>query len=332
VLAPFARKNFMDLGRLRKEPLGRLIRRKLLYTLFRQSWNVGITPHAVAIVAGLEGTRRQRQALDEVRWMDERREAFAADPFIIRDGPTEGGYLLFYECFPWRSGLGRIDCVAIRDGHFGTSRVILESPFHLSYPFILELGEDRVMIPEQAGSRQLAAYRLGAGGTVTGSETLAAGVSLLDSTIIQRDGRFWLFATHAGPDDNVELHLYHSDAVSGPWQAHARNPIKRERTNARPAGPFFAHAGELFRPAQDCGSHYGAGIVVNRLATLNEEAFAEEPVSEIRPPPGSRYDFGLHTISSAGGCTAIDGARIESVIHPHLDRLGRYVHPGAAAR
>jgi hypothetical protein len=110
---------------------------------------------------------------------------------------------------------------------------------------------------------------------------------------------------------------------------HPQNPVKRDIGNARPAGQLIAHAGALFRPAQDCRTHYGSGIIVNEIKTLTEDQFEETPVSEIRPAAGSRYGYGLHTISSAGEYTVIDGARIESSIHPALDRLGRYFLPEA---
>ena len=322
----------MDLTRLRDEPIGQLIRRKLLYSLFRQSWNIGVTRHPAAVVAGLEGLRKQRQALDDLLWMEERRDAFAADPFIVRRPGAEDEYLIFYEYFPWRENRGRIDCVQFRDGKFGTTNVSLESPFHLSYPYILPHGDTLAMMPEHAESRDLSLYRFDESGVVEGKETIATDLSLLDSTIIHLNGKYWLFATHAGPNDNVELYIYHSEQVTGAWKEHALNPVKRDRANARPAGQFIHHAGELFRPAQDCASHYGSGILINRLKTLTEDAFEEEPVSELRPAMGSRYDFGLHTISSAGGYTVIDGARIESSIHPRFDCLGRYVHPNAGRR
>jgi hypothetical protein len=322
----------MNLAKLREEPIGQLVRRKLLYTLFRQSWNVGVTGHPAAVVAGLEGADRQRRALAEVLWMAERRDAFAADPFIVRSGEADDGYRVFYECFPWGTGRGRIDCVPVRGGRFGSASVALATPCHLSYPNIVRHDGELVMIPEHAQSGELALYRLDPRGIVTGKETIDGPPGLLDTTFLEWHGRHWMFATHAGPNDNAELHLYHADALTGPWRAHAHNPVKRDRANARPAGPFIHHAGSVFRPAQDCASHYGAGIVVNRLRTLTEDAFDEEPVSEIRPPSGSRYDFGLHTISSAGDCTVIDGARIESAIHSRLDRLGRYVHPRAGHR
>lgn len=313
----------MILGR----PIGQLVRRKLQYLAFRQKWNIGITRHSAAVVAGLEGTRPQRQALDELVWREESRGAFAADPFIARRPNAGDGYLVFFEYYPWRGKRGRIDWVEFAEGKFGKSGVCLDSPFHLSYPYLLSDDDELAMLPEHSQSRDLSLYRIGEDGVAKSKDLIGNDLSLVDSSILFLHGKYWLFATHAGPQENAELHIYHAKAMLGPWTRHAQNPVKHDRSNARPAGQFIAHSGKLFRPAQDCASHYGSGIIINELKTLTEDEFEEVPASEIRPQPGSPYGYGLHTISSAGDYTVVDGARIESVIHPRLDFLGRHVLP-----
>jgi hypothetical protein len=75
-------------------------------------------------------------------------------------------------------------------------------------------------------------------------------------------------------------------------------------------------------------THYGSGIIVYEITRLTKEEFEETPVSELRPSQSSLYNYGLHTISSAEGYTVIDGARMESKIHPRFDSLGRHVWDG----
>ncbi|MBK6719042.1 MAG: hypothetical protein IPG62_04030 [Sphingomonadales bacterium] len=303
------------------------VRRKLQYSIYRQKWNIAATPYSVSVVAGLEGRRKQQKALDDLRWMDERRDFFAADPFIIRKPGTASEYLIFYEHLSWRTNRGRIDCVDFKDGQFGAVRVCLESPYHLSYPHVL-LDEGQIAIlPEHSASKDLSIYRVNERGVADKKTTIGRHLDLVDSTLLFHGDRHWLFCTHAGAADKSELHIYHAETVFGPWRPHERNPVKTDLFDARPAGAFIRHGGELFRPAQDCRSHYGAGVVVNRVTRLTESEFVEEQVSEVRPKPGSRYDYGLHTISSAGEYTAIDGARIESSIHPRLDRFGHLFRP-----
>jgi hypothetical protein len=296
-----------------------------LYSLFRQRWNVAVTPYEGTVVAGLLGCRKQRQALDELQWMTESADGFAADPFIAPGSDEKDEYLIFYEYFPWRSRRGQINCVPVTNAGFGKSVVSFRSPHHLSYPYTLFHEGGVRVVPEHATSQNLCMYQTDRKGYFQGVDTLAGGLSIVDGTIIHLNDTYWMFGTHLGVGDNVDLYIYHSPKLTGPWIPHARNPVKSDRSNARPAGHFIRHSGSLFRPAQDCSSHYGAGIVVNEVKTLDKENFEEDPVCEIRPTVGSHYDYGLHTISSCGDYTAIDGARLESSLHPSFDSLSRYL-------
>lgn len=299
------------------------LRRKLRYSLYRQKWNIGVTPYSAAAVAGLQGAPLQRQALEAVQWMPQSRSFFAADPFILPSAGKADEFKVLYEHFDWKSGLGRIDSVQFSRGRFGTPANVIDSPFHLSYPFVFSHDSRFYVLPEHAASKDLSIYDLGKSGGVGKRRNIHKSLALIDATILMLGGKYWIFATHAGPAENSELHIYFCDDLFGSWTAHAHNPVKRDKGNARPAGQIIHHEGEIFRPAQDCSSHYGSGIVVNRIKTLSEDRFEEEPVSEIRPVPGSSYDYGLHTLSSSNGCSVIDGARMESALHPSLDRWGR---------
>ena len=208
---------------------------------------------------------------------------------------------------------------------FGVSKVSLESPFHLSYPYSLQYSGNLVMVPEHSESEDLSLYRVDQNGVASEKESIGPNMRLLDSTIVRFNDKYWLFATHPGADENTNLYIYYSNDLEAPWSMHAQNPVKRDISNARPAGQFIFHDGKMFRPAQDCRKHYGSGIIVNEVKTLNENAFEELPVSEIRPEVGSRYEYGLHTISSAGDYTVVDGARLQSLIHPSLDGLGKHL-------
>ncbi|MGB3737844.1 MAG: hypothetical protein WA948_00665, partial [Pontixanthobacter sp.] len=111
----------------------------------------------------------------------------------------------------------------------------------------------------------------------------------------------------------------------GPWRPHAANPVKCDVGSARPAGPVFTHKNALFRPSQNCTSHYGASVIINEIEILNDDRFQERAVSEVKLDANHRYDFGFHTLSSAGHFTTVDGGRLESRIHPSLDGLHRWL-------
>jgi len=137
--------------------------------------------------------------------------------------------------------------------------------------------------------------------------TLLSDFAAVDSTIFLHEGRYWLFCGRADDDIYLELFAFYSETLEGPWLPHMRNPVKMDVRSSRPAGALFTYAGALYRPAQDCSTTYGSGIVFNRVLSLSPEEFAEEVAAEMRPQQNDRYPAGLHTVSLAGDLIVIDG-------------------------
>lgn len=300
------------------------LKRKLRYALFRQMWNIGLIHKSVEIVAGLEGSVLQRQALNELLWMPEHRGYFKADPFVTFSQFNDQELLVFYERFDWQTNIGRIDCVPVTGGRFGEPVLSLNSPYHLSYPYVYCDADHEFYIPEHAEARDVSRYDFNIKGEAIAKKTMLPRTALVDSTLIKHNNRFWIFATHPGPFVNSDLHLYYADDLLGPWHSHKLNPVKSSLNGSRPAGQPFSFKGRIFRPAQNCSNYYGENIVINKITKLSDEEFSEIPETHIYPPSGSQYDYGLHTISHVEGCTVIDGARLESKLHRVFDRLSLF--------
>lgn len=277
------------------------------YRLSRQQWNVGVIHASISAVAGLYGPLAQAEALDSAQWMPEQRGQFFADPFGYEC--ATGKIRILFEQFDWASGKG---CIAMRDYDgrgFGAVRIVLEAKTHLSYPFLVNLDGQPHYIPEQAEARDVSAFILNENGQTIRKNSLMSDVELLDCTFIEWNEKFWMFALEDRPSKNTHLHLFYSRTMDGVWRPHSLNPIKTDVRNARPGGTPFVHNGRLFRPSQDCSTHYGRAIVINEILILTETDYAERPVSRVDPHLGSDYDFGLHTLSKVNGITLIDGAR-----------------------
>ncbi|MCB1452265.1 MAG: hypothetical protein KDJ43_01360, partial [Rhizobiaceae bacterium] len=82
---------------------------------------------------------------------------FYADPFpMVRDGRD----YLFFEDLDHKTDKGVISVVAFDDqGRPGEARVVLEEPWHLSYPFLIEEEGEIYMIPEASLSGEISIYR-----------------------------------------------------------------------------------------------------------------------------------------------------------------------------
>ena len=63
---------------------------------------------------------------------------FYADPFVLR---YDGAFHVFVEEYPYSTGKGVVSWLTIDDaGKASAPRIVLERPYHLSYPFVFEHG------------------------------------------------------------------------------------------------------------------------------------------------------------------------------------------------
>jgi hypothetical protein len=233
---------------------------------------------------------------------------FYADPFPIA---YRDKLFVFMEEFDYRAGKAVISAQQIEgDALRGSPQVVLEEPWHLSYPMVFEHGGQVWMIPESAGNKSVTLYRADPFPSRWVPEaTLLSDVEASDATLCVHAGKFWMFvATRDGAGSwSDTLSIFHADRLLGPWRPHALNPIVIHPAQARPAGAFVARHGKLWRPVQDCTSGYGTGINLAEVVRLDEHAFEQRIVSRLRAPaawPDARF----HTLNRAGRLECIDGA------------------------
>ncbi len=157
--------------------------------------------------------------------------------------------------------------------------------------------------------------------------TLLDGIPVVDASVVEHGGRWWMFATRADRGANNNLFIWHAPELTGPWTPHALNPVKTDSGSARPGGTPFVADGRLYRPSQDDSHAYGGRLVLNHVEVLAPDAFAERAVRTIDPRPDSPYPDGIHTLSRAGSRTLIDGNRMhfvrDSFVHDTAKRLSR---------
>lgn len=277
--------------------------------LTRQRWTVGI------VTMPLEALL-QRESMPEPSWLtNQPGDRFYADPFVV--AADRERIELLVEQYRYRSrektivGLDVSECGVIlrSESQHGI-------PPHASYPFLLRDGAEMFCIPETFRARRAAAMRRSANNEWTHACDLVSDFPAVDSTIVSRHGRWWLFCTKQGDEDQTELHLFHAADWRGPWQPHPLNPVKSDTRSSRPAGACFELDRALYRPAQNCARRYGAGITINRVVDLTTTSFREEAVWSYVPRPDSAWPDGMHTINSCGAITVVDGLRIERRLGP----------------
>lgn len=235
---------------------------------------------------------------------------FYADPFPIL---YRGQVTLFVEDYIHRLGRAIISAVPFGPaGPIGRPEPVLDLPYHLSYPFVFERDGEVWMVPESCANRTVDLYRATAfpGGWVK-EATLLSDVVASDATLVEHDGRWWLFATvrDGGGAFSDALHLWSAPDFRGPWTPHPKNPVLVDIASARPAGRMVKRGNDLLRPVQDCRRSYGAALGIARVAHLDLNGM-EQTVETILTPGALWSGRKLHTLNEAGGLEFIDGSAI----------------------
>lgn len=253
---------------------------------------------------------------------------FFADPFpVIRDGKA----FVFVEDLDHKVGKGILSAIPFGDhGPTGEPVPVLEEPWHLSYPYLIEHDGVLYMIPESTNARDVALYRcLRFPDRWERVATLLDDLSLSDATVFEHGGRWWMLGTlqdgGGGWSDVLVVHT--APSLFGPWTPIADNPVLVDRDSARPAGNPFHRDGRLWRPVQDCSAGYGSGLALAEITRLDEGGYAQVVHHRIAPQsrwPGRK----LHTLNRAGRLEVIDG----SVVRPKWSWLAGFVDRASAPR
>jgi len=235
-----------------------------------------------------------------------------ADPFVIG---REGKYYVFVEELIFKKGRGHISVIELgTDCSFQEPIPVIEEPHHLSYPFLLDHENELYMIPESGDSGKVNLYRCTDFPEKWELEkTLMSDVFAVDTTLVEHDGRWWMFVSireNEGTNCLDELHIYYADnPLSSDWQAHPMNPVSCDVRNARPAGALFKQGDNLYRPAQNGSVRYGYGINVNHVEVLSTTDYRETCISSVKPD----WDWTLnatHTLNHHTGYSVSDASKL----------------------
>lgn len=234
---------------------------------------------------------------------------FYADPFVIHHN---GINYVFFEEYRYDKQKAHISVIEInQNGKVTTPRLILEKPYHLSYPFVFKLEDEFYMIPETSANRTVELYRaVDFPGQWEFVMNLMDGKELIDCTLFFKDNKWWLFANqtnHPAVSTNDQLFLYYSESLFSPdWKSHPMNPVATHAANCRPAGRIFQMDGKIYRPSQNNASQqYGFGLNISEVEVLNTEEYRERLVVAVHP--GQLDLKAIHHLDFSPSMIVVDG-------------------------
>jgi hypothetical protein len=226
-----------------------------------------------------------------------------ADPFLVREADQ---WHMFFEVVNASTKRGQIAVASSTDcRRWQYQGIVLDEPFHLSYPNVIMWEGGHYMIPESCEANSVRLYkaiRYPFEWEFVGN--LLEGRPLVDATPVFHDGKWWLFAASGTAEQwrSAELFLYYADRLTGPWTEHPMSPvIRNDRRIARPAGRIRLVDGKLIRFTQDCHLVYGMlvrGFEITRLTTTDYQERPARRGPVLKPTRSGWNAVGMHHIDS----------------------------------
>lgn len=234
-----------------------------------------------------------------------------ADPHVVK---KDERYYIFFEDSPTVRDQGVIRMVEMdAQGRMTEPVTVLERPYHLAYPSVIEQDGEYYMIPDTGAHRCVEAYRCEEFPRKWSFfKTLIPDVRAVDPTLFEHNGRWWMLVSmieHEAGSFSDELFLFHADhPLSDQWTPHPLNPIVTDARKSRPAGRVLEIEGRKYRLSQNGTRGYGYGINLHEIVTLTETDYEEKDTQSLEPLWSKQY-IGMHTLAHAGNLTLIDVKR-----------------------
>lgn len=245
-------------------------------------------------------------------------ECWFADPFIL--DVTETEIYVLVEEMPHNINKGRISKLTINKDKWAITNkeVILEEPWHLSFPFIIREEGKIFVAPESAYSKAWYLYEL-----ITdkdGKDKLQRVKKLCDDVVWDSIiTNYWnepimFTAVH----DDFHLDIYKKDETTGLFTQY--ESIESKQQNMRMAGDLFMDENQIYCPSQNSrpGS-YGEAVEIKRVSH-DVDGWHFQTTNKIQPPKGILND-GIHTFNEYKGVIVVDIHRQANLLSLIIKKL-----------
>jgi hypothetical protein len=206
-----------------------------------------------------------------------------ADPILYK---RNGKIYMFYEAYNKKKKFGEIGVATIINNRIVDQKIIIDEPFHMSYPFVFDIKNKIYMIPETSSNNKLLLYEsINFPYEWKLSKVLIDNIELSDATILKLQDKIYMFVSKllcTSPYKD-ELLIYSLDNEFN-LIPHKNNPIITDNEFTRPAGRILEYNNKLIRVSQDCSNgEYGKAIKFNEIISLSDHAYQEKNISTILP-------------------------------------------------
>lgn len=229
-----------------------------------------------------------------------------ADPFVCHDKDRE---YVFVELMHSYRLYGQIAVAEVIDGVIGDFCVVLDEPFHMSFPNVFQWHDEWYMLPETNMSGQVRLYRAVSFPAQWKLDTvLLDDVRFVDHALyLYKDG--FLMLTHDIKNEQTAYNrIFYLD-----MNAKKIIPcnVKGDFSNNRPGGTFYSHNGKWYHAIQDCQAAYGDYLHIYEVDAFTDSTFHEKEIGMMMPSntkfiPDNHAMEHLHTYNHDGRYEVID--------------------------
>ena len=286
------------------------IKRGVPFVTQREQWTIGV--YTGTSPFDLEPQQSWRNPVLKAEDVTDASAKFVADPFLIEEEST---WYLFFEVYNNQTQQGDLAVATSKNARrWEYQQIIIDEPFHLSYPYVFKWQDDYYLIPESFEAGSIRLYKADIFPTQWSFMGDLVMGEFVDPSIVRFNDQWWLFAAEG---NNDTLRLYYADELQGAWHDHTQSPIVvGDVHKARPSGRVLVIDGKLYRFTMDVAPAFGTHQVWGYEVTqLNEEHYSEtlarpEPILK---PSGSgwtaqaMHQLDAHQIGPNEWIAVVDG-------------------------
>jgi hypothetical protein len=242
--------------------------------------------------------------------------SLVADPFMIKADHT---WHMFFEVMDTSTEHGQIGLAMSTTGlDWKYQQIVLEEPYHLSYPYVFAWEGQYYMVPETLQAHSIRLYKAVnfptqwslVGSLVEGRHA--------DPSLFYFNDQWWMF-TCSTPSQHDTLRLYMASDLLGPWREHPASPIVvGDNRSARPGGRVLILGDRVIRYAQDCYPRYGTQVRAFEISELTQTTYHERereetPVLTVGNDAwnrGGMHHIDPHLMTEAQWVACVDGQSV----------------------
>lgn len=198
-----------------------------------------------------------------------------ADPFMLKENST---WYMFFEVMNSHTKQGDIGLAISNDGlSWIYKQIVLDEPFHISYPYIFKWKNKYYMIPESYQTNSIRLYKAIDFPTKWSFVKTLLYKNCADSSVFFFENKWWMFIGV----QNDTLCFYYTDNFMDSWVEHPKSPIIMGNAHiARPGGRVLIFDDRIVRYTQDDDPTYGNQVRAFEITEITTTSYKEKEVSE----------------------------------------------------